>query len=87
MADLSLMGGKLQLYRRGDGKTWHCSASVSGKQRRTSTKEESVDAARHVAEDWYLTLKGRSVPVLNFRQKALIGLLRAFGGRLSGVEF
>jgi uncharacterized protein (DUF488 family) len=26
-------------------------------------------------------------PLLNYRQKALIGLLRAFGGRLSGIDF
>jgi len=26
-------------------------------------------------------------PILNYRQKALIGLLRAFGGRMSGVDF
>jgi hypothetical protein len=25
--------------------------------------------------------------LLNYRQKALIGLLRAFGGRLSGIDF
>lgn len=61
MADLILMGGKLQLYRRGAGKTWHCSASVGGKQRRCSTKQESLDAARHVAEDWYLTLQGKKL--------------------------
>ena len=53
------MDGKLQLYRRGTGKTWHCAASVGGKQWRISTKEDSLDAARHVAEDWYLTLQGK----------------------------
>ncbi|MDE1900931.1 MAG: hypothetical protein KGI37_04700 [Alphaproteobacteria bacterium] len=37
MADLNLMDGKLQLYRRGDGKIWQCSASVGGKQWRIST--------------------------------------------------
>lgn len=59
MADLNLMDGKLQLYRRGDGKIWQCSASVGGKQWRISTKEESLEAARHVAEDWFLTLQGK----------------------------
>lgn len=59
MADLSLMGGKLQLYRRGTGKFWQCSASVGGRQWRISTKQEKLDSARHVAEDWYLTLQGK----------------------------
>lgn len=59
MADLFLMDGKLQLYRRGDGKVWHCSASIGGKQRRNSTKQENLELAKRVASDWYLTLQGK----------------------------
>ena len=59
MNSFELMGGKLQIYRRGESRFWQCSASVGGKQRRTSTKQESLDQARHVAEDWFLTLQGK----------------------------
>lgn len=60
MASHELLGGKLQVYRRGDGRFWQCSASVGGKQRRSSTKEESLELAKQVAEDWYLELRGKS---------------------------
>ena len=52
-------GGKVQLYQRGDGGAWQCSASVAGKQRRTTTKQESLSLAKQVAEDWYLELRGK----------------------------
>ena len=53
------LGGQVQLYRRGDGLCWHCSASVGGQQHRYSTKEESLPLAKQIAEDWYLTLRGK----------------------------
>jgi integrase len=59
MTSHEMMGGKLQVYRRANSSFWQCSASVGGKQRRASTKEESLDLARQVAEDWYLTLRGK----------------------------
>ena len=59
MSSIGLMGGDVQLYRRDDGKKWHCSASVDGKQYRASTKQEGLEQAKLVAEDWYLTLKGK----------------------------
>jgi len=52
-------GGKTQLYRRGDSGFWWCSASVEGKQRRASTKEENLALAKTLAEDWYLELCGK----------------------------
>lgn len=51
------LGGKVQLYRR--GAYWHCSASIDGKQARTSTRQESLTQAKDVAEDWFLTLAGK----------------------------
>lgn len=45
MSRIELMGGNVQLYRR-DGLRWHCSASVNGKQHRTSTKLERLDQAK-----------------------------------------
>jgi hypothetical protein len=55
-----LMGGKLQLFRRPNSRFWQCAASVGGKQRRGSTKEESLAHAKEIAEDWYLELRGKS---------------------------
>src|SRR6266702_19700 len=59
MTNHELMGGKLQVYRRGNSRFWQCSASVGGKQRRASTKEESLALAKQIAEDWYLELRGK----------------------------
>ncbi|TWB08435.1 hypothetical protein FBZ98_11482 [Rhizobium sp. ERR 922] len=41
MASHEILGGKVNVYRRG-GLTWHCSASVKGRQYRTSTKETGL---------------------------------------------
>jgi hypothetical protein len=36
-----------------------CSSYFAGKNRRTSTKEESLSKAKEIAEDWYLQLRGK----------------------------
>lgn len=54
-----ILGGKVQRYRRADGGSWHCSASVGNKQRRASTRTDSLALAKQVAEDWYLGLRGK----------------------------
>ena len=54
-----LMRGNLHLYKRGDGKHWQCSTYLNGKNRRISTKEESFERAKDIAEDWFLELKGK----------------------------
>lgn len=54
-----ILGGKVQLYRRADDGNWHCSTSVGGKQRRATTKVDSLSLAKQVAEDWYLGLRGK----------------------------
>jgi integrase len=59
MTSHQLMDGKVQLYRRGNSRFWQCAASVGGKQRRTSTKEENVILAKQIAEGWYLGLRGK----------------------------
>jgi len=59
MESHQLVGGKLQISRRPNSRFWQCSASVGGKQRRTSTKQESLALAKQVAEDWYLELRGK----------------------------
>ena len=55
----SLMDNRVQLYRRPNSPHWQCSCSVGGKQRRTTTKEDSLARAKDVARDWYLGLMGK----------------------------
>jgi integrase len=59
MPSHEVLGGNVQLYRRGNGRFWQCSASVGGRQHRCSTRETSVALAKEIAEDWYLTLRGK----------------------------
>jgi len=53
------MGGRLHLYKRDNSRCWQCSTYLAGKNRRVSTKEESLSHAKDFAEDWYLELKGK----------------------------
>ncbi len=55
----SLMDNKVQLYMRPTSPHWQCACSFAGKQRRTTTKEESLARAKDVARDWYLGLIGK----------------------------
>ena len=55
----TLMGGKLHVYKRPKSAVWQCSTYLAGKNRRVSTKEESLSLAKEFVEDWYLGLKGK----------------------------
>jgi integrase len=55
----SLFDNKVQLYRRPRTPYWWASCSISGKQIRSSTEEESLAHAKDVARDWYLGLMGK----------------------------
>lgn len=55
-----LMGGKLNLYKRENSRFWQCSTFLEGRNRRTSTKEESLAQAKEFAEDWYLELRAKA---------------------------
>lgn len=55
-----LMGGKLHVYKRDNSRFWQCSAYLAGKNRRITTKEESLSHAKEIAEDWYLELRGKA---------------------------
>jgi integrase len=59
VASHEILGGLVQVYKRG-GKHWHCSATVAGRQRRTTTKEEGLTEAKQFAEDWFLDLRGKA---------------------------
>lgn len=60
MADHVLMGGPLHLYKRENSSHWQCSTYLAGKNRRVTTREESLERAKDFAEDWYLRLKDSS---------------------------
>jgi integrase len=54
-----ILGGKVQVFRRPLSPYWQCEATIGGNQFRKSTKRESLAEAKDVAEDWFLTLKGK----------------------------
>ncbi|MDB5580662.1 MAG: integrase [Bradyrhizobium sp.] len=54
-----LLDGKVQLYMRANSPHWQCSCTVAGRQKRATTKEESLSRAKDVARDWYLGLLGK----------------------------
>ena len=54
----TVMGGKVHVYKRENTPFWQCSTYLAGKNRRVSTKEESLAKAKDFAEDWYLELRG-----------------------------
>lgn len=55
-----LMGGKLHVYKRENSRFWQASAYLAGKNRRVSTKEESLSHAKEIAEDWFIELRGKA---------------------------
>jgi integrase len=57
MAKHELMGGKLHIYKRENSEHWQCSTFMGGKNRRRTTKTDSLEQAKDFAEDWYLGLK------------------------------
>lgn len=56
----TILGGKVHVYKRPGSPVWQCSTYLAGKNRRVSTKEESLSKAKEVAEDWYLELRGKN---------------------------
>ena len=55
-----VLGGQVQVYLRSGSPHWQCSASIDGRQCRATTKTDSLSLAKDVAQDWYLTLKGKA---------------------------
>ena len=54
-----ILGGKVHVYKRPNSSHWQCSSYFAGKNRHTSTKEDSLSKAKEIAEDWYLQLRGK----------------------------
>ena len=59
MISHELMGGNLHVYRRENSRFWQCATYLRGKNRRVSTKQESLAQAKDFAEDWYLGLRAK----------------------------
>ncbi len=55
----TILGGKVHVYKRPNSTLWQCSSYFAGRNRRNSTKEESLSKAKEIAEDWYLQLRGK----------------------------
>src|SRR5713226_883058 len=55
----TILGGKVHVYKRENSSYWQCSTYLARRNRRWSTKEESLAKAKEVAEDWYLRLRGK----------------------------
>src|SRR5271165_1929975 len=54
-----ILGGKVHVYKRPNSSSWQCATYLAGKNRRTTTKEDSLSKAKEFAEDWYLQLRGK----------------------------
>jgi integrase len=83
MSTIDLLGGKVQIYQRGNSRFWQARASVGGKQRQFSTKQEGQELAARAAESWYFKLHGQAeAGVLNDRptfRKAAEQFLKEYG--------
>lgn len=55
----TILGGKVHIYRRPNSSSWQCASFLAGKNRHTTTKEDSLSKAKEVAEDWYSQLRGK----------------------------
>jgi hypothetical protein len=76
MASHEILGGLVQVYKRGS-RYWHCSASLKGRQYRVTTKEEELPQAKQFAEDWYVGLRGKGrAGLLKKREKTFSHVLK-----------
>ncbi len=48
------VGGRVNLYRRANSRFWQCQATIEGRSARVSSRQETLEAARRFAEEWYL---------------------------------
>ncbi len=72
MADdkITLMDGRLHIYRRPNSRFWQCSTYILRRNFRTSTKQESIPLAKEFAVEWYMEVyaaakrseRGETVP-------------------------
>lgn len=53
----TILGGKVYVYQRTGSPVWQCSTYMDGRNRRVSTKEQSLAKAKDFAEDWFFQLR------------------------------
>jgi hypothetical protein len=53
------LGDKVHIYKRLNSSSWQCASYLAGKNRRTTTKGDSLSKAKEFAEGWYLQLRGK----------------------------
>jgi integrase len=53
----TLIDGKLHVYRRENSRFWQCSSYLAGRNHRNSTKTDSLERAKIIAEEWYFGLR------------------------------
>jgi len=59
MATHTILGGKVHVYKRPNSSLWQCSTYLAGRNRRTSTKQESLALAKEVVSDsWWKLVFG-----------------------------
>jgi len=54
-----MLDNTVQLFTRPRSPYWYCAATIGARQRKSSTKEESLARAKDVARDWYLGMLGK----------------------------
>jgi len=59
MISHEIMAYKVHVYLRDTSPVWQCATFLKGRNHRKSTKEEGLDQAKQVAEEWYLGLRGK----------------------------
>jgi hypothetical protein len=54
-----IMAGKVHVYLRDTSPVWQCATFFKDRNHRISTKEEGLEQAKKIAEEWYLRLRGK----------------------------
>ena len=44
----TILGGKVHVYKRPNSSSWQCATYLAGKNRRTTTKEDSLSKAKEI---------------------------------------
>lgn len=55
----TILEGKVHVYKRDRSRYWQCSTFLAGKNRRASTKKESLSEAKLFAGEWYFGMMGK----------------------------
>jgi hypothetical protein len=70
MISHEIMAGKVHVYLRDTSPVWQCASSLKGRNHRISTKEEWLNQAKQVAEEWHLRLRGKDKAGILLNEKA-----------------